>query len=225
MFTGIVEEIGTVTGIKGAAGGAKKISIGCKAVLPDLKVGDSLSVNGVCLTIVERGKMQVAVEAVEETIKKTTLGNIRPGDFVNLERAVSLNSRLGGHLVQGHIDATGKVISVEKLPVSWMFGFRIPKQLMRYIIHVGSVAINGVSLTVAQKLADSFKVAIIPHTLENTTFKYLRVGNVVNIEIDMIAKYVESLLPEQGGSGSRSSQSRTGSSGSRAYTTYEEREK
>ena len=194
MFTGIIEEIGVIRGIRRSSAGERKLYIECKAVLEDLKLGDSLAVNGVCLTIVEKGKGKAAVEVVEETIKKTSLGNLNSGGPVNLERAASLNSRLGGHLVQGHVDATGKVVSIEKLPMSWMFRFRIPKTLMKYIIPVGSIAVNGVSLTVAEKLSDSFKVAIIPHTFENTVFKYLRVGSSVNIEIDMIAKYVESLL-------------------------------
>lgn len=194
MFTGIIEEVGTVKLVKGSANGARKLFIGCGKVLGDLKIGDSLAVNGVCLTIVEREKDQVAIEAVEETVKKTMIGELKVGSFVNLERSVSLNDRLSGHLVQGHVDATGKVMSIEKLPMSRMYRFKIPKTLMKYLIPVGSVSINGVSLTVAEKMADSIKVAIIPHTFENTTFKHLHVGDVVNIEIDMIAKYVESLL-------------------------------
>ncbi len=194
MFTGIIEEVGTVKLVKGSANGARKLFIGCSKVLDNLKIGDSLAVNGVCLTIVEREKDQVAIEAVEETVKKTMIGELKVGSFVNLERSVSLNDRLSGHLVQGHVDATGKVMSIEKLPMSRMYRFKIPKTLMKYLIPVGSVSINGVSLTVAEKMADSIKVAIIPHTFENTTFKHLHVGDVVNIEIDMIAKYVESLL-------------------------------
>jgi riboflavin synthase len=194
MFTGIVEEIGTIKGIKGSSAGGRKFRIGCKTVLEDLSIGDSLSVNGVCLTIVDRFEGEVDVEAVEETIKKTALSGLMIGDPVNLERAAAMSSRIGGHLVQGHVDATGKVLSVERLPMSWIFRFRIPKSLMKYVIPVGSIAINGVSLTVAEKLSDSFKVAIIPHTFENTVFKFLRVGSSVNIEIDVIAKYVESLL-------------------------------
>ena len=194
MFTGIIEEIGIVKGARGSSDGARKFRVGCTTVLEDLSIGDSLSVNGVCLTIVEKLKSEVDVEAVEETIKKTTLGALKIGDPVNLERAAAMNSRIGGHLVQGHVDATGKVISIEKLPVSSVFRFRIPRPLMRYLIPVGSIAINGVSLTVAEKMSDSFKVAIIPHTFENTVFRFLRVGSSVNIEIDMMAKYVESLL-------------------------------
>lgn len=194
MFTGIVEEMGTIEEIRGPGRGAREFRIKCRSVLDDLKVGDSLAVNGVCLTIVGREKGKVAVEAVEETIRKTTLGKCKPGDSVNLERAASLSSRLGGHLVQGHVDATGKVVSIEKLPLSRMFRFRIPRGLMKYVIPVGSIAINGVSLTVAEKLADGFRVAIIPHTFDNTVFKFLRVGSEVNIEVDMIAKYIESLL-------------------------------
>ncbi len=194
MFTGIIEEVGTVGQVKGSANGAKKIFIECRKVLDDLQIGDSLAVNGVCLTIVDKGKRQVGVEAVEETVKKTMIGNLKPGGHVNLERSVRLSDRLGGHLVQGHVDATGKVTSIEKLPMSRMYGFKIARPLMKYLIPVGSVSINGVSLTVAAKLSDSFKVAIIPHTFENTTFKYLRVGDSVNVEIDMIAKYIESFL-------------------------------
>ncbi|HQT91930.1 MAG TPA: riboflavin synthase [Candidatus Kryptobacter bacterium] len=194
MFTGIVEEIGIIKGIRGSSAGARKFRIGCRVVLEDLSIGDSLSVNGVCLTIVDRIKGEVDVEAVEETIMKTTLGGLAIGDPVNLERAAAMSSRIGGHLVQGHVDSTGKVLSIGKLPMSWMFSFRAPKPLMKYVIPVGSIAVNGVSLTVAEKLSDSFKVAIIPHTFENTVFKFLRVGSLVNIEIDMIAKYVESLL-------------------------------
>ena len=194
MFTGIIEEIGVVKQIRGLSTGARKISIECEKVIDDVKIGDSLSVNGVCLTIVERRNEKVAVEAVEETIKKTMIGNLRTGSRVNLERSVRLSDRLGGHLVQGHVDATGSVVSIEKLPLSRMYRFRIPRPLMKYIIQVGSVSVNGVSLTVAEKLSDGFKVAIIPHTFENTTFQFLRPGDVVNIEIDAIAKYVESLL-------------------------------
>jgi riboflavin synthase len=194
MFTGIIEEIGIVRGIKGSSGGARRFRIGCKSVTTDLSIGDSLSVNGVCLTVVDKVKDQVDLEAVEETIKKTTLGGLKVGDSANLERAAALNSRIGGHLVQGHVDATGKVISIQTLPLSRMFGFRIPKALMKYLIPVGSIAIDGVSLTVAAKLPDSFKVAVIPHTFENTIFKFLRVGSAVNIEVDMMAKYIESLL-------------------------------
>lgn len=194
MFTGIIEEIGIIKGIRGSSAGGRKFRIGGRVVLEDLSIGDSLSVNGVCLTIVDRIKGEVDVEAVEETIKKTTLGGLAIGDSVNLERAAAMSSRIGGHLVQGHVDSTGKVLSIGKLPMSWMFRFRAPKPLMKYVIPVGSIAVNGVSLTVAEKLSDSFKVAIIPHTFENTVFKFLRVGSLVNIEIDMIAKYVESLL-------------------------------
>ncbi len=194
MFTGIIEEVGSIKGIEGSPGGARRFRIGCRTVIDDLFIGDSLSVNGVCLTVVTKLKGEVHLEVVEETIKKTTLGSLRIGDPVNLERAAAMNSRIGGHLVQGHVDATGKVLSIQKLPLSWIFRFRIPKQLMKYVIPVGSIAINGVSLTVAEKLSDSFKVAIIPHTFEHTVFSSLRVGSSVNIEVDMMAKYMESLL-------------------------------
>lgn len=194
MFTGIIEAVGAVKQVKGSGSGAKRIFIECKRVFDGLKIGDSLAVNGVCLTIVEKNKDRVAVEAVEETVKKTMVGTLKPGSYVNLERSVRLADRLGGHLVQGHVDATGKVVSIERLPMSRMYRFKIPRLLMKYVIPVGSVSINGVSLTVAEKLTESIKVAIIPYTFENTTFKFIKVGDVVNVEIDMIAKYVESLL-------------------------------
>ena len=194
MFTGIIEEIGSVKGIVGSSKGGRKFTIGCGKVMEDISIGDSLSVNGVCLTVVKRLKNEVNVEAVEETIKKTTLGGLRTGDTVNLERAATLSSRVGGHLVQGHVDTTAKVMSIERLQLSRVFRFRLQRQYMKYLIPVGSIAVDGVSLTVAEKLADSFKVAIIPHTLENTIFRSLRVGSAVNIELDMMAKYVESLL-------------------------------
>ncbi len=193
MFTGIIEEIGNVGGIKGKGTGAREFHIKCKSVMSDLKLGDSLAVNGVCLTIVERKVSEIGVEAVEETIRKTSLGNLRQGDSVNLERPLTLNSRLGGHLVQGHVDTTGKVVSIERLLLSRMFRIRLSKAFMKYIIPVGSIAVDGVSLTVAQKLSDSFKVAVIPHTYNNTIFRYYRVGSTVNIEIDLVAKLVESI--------------------------------
>ncbi len=193
MFTGIIEEIGSVGGVKGKGTGAREFHIKCKSVMSDLKLGDSLAVNGVCLTIVERKVSEIGVEAVEETIRKTSLGNLRQGDSVNLERPLTLNSRLGGHLVQGHVDTTGKVVSIERLPLSRMFRIRLSKAFMKYIIPVGSIAVDGVSLTVAQKLSDSFKVAVIPHTYDNTIFRYYRVGSTVNIEIDLVAKLVESI--------------------------------
>jgi riboflavin synthase len=194
MFTGIIEEVGTVSQVKPLASGARKITVKCRKILGDLKIGDSLAVNGVCLTIVGKNGDQIAVEAVEETVKKTMIGALSAGNPVNLERSVRLSDRLGGHLVQGHVDTTGKVVSIQKLPMSRVYGIRVPRALTKYLIPVGSVSVNGVSLTVAEKMADSFKVAIIPHTFENTNFKSLRVGDFVNIEIDMIAKYVESLL-------------------------------
>ncbi len=194
MFTGIVEEIGLIRVVKGGGGGARTFRIGCKTVMDDIAVGDSLSVNGVCLTIVKTLKSELEVEAVEETIRKTTLGELKSGDKVNIERAAKTKGRIGGHLVQGHVDSTGKVMSIDKLPMSRVFRFSIPRDLMKYLIPVGSIAINGVSLTVAEKLRDSFKVAIIPHTYENTVFGTLHIGDKVNIEVDMMAKYVESLL-------------------------------
>ncbi len=202
MFTGIVEEVGTVMRSGGKGKGGRLFQIACKKVMDDINLGDSLSVNGVCLTIVGRKVGRISVEAVEETIKKTSLGFLRTGDSVNLERAVALNDRLGGHIVQGHVDTVGRVRVIAKLPLSHVFTIGLSRAFMKYIIPVGSIAIDGVSLTVAERLSDSVRVAIIPHTFENTIFKHLRVGNGVNVEIDMIAKlvvgavepYIESLV-------------------------------
>ncbi len=194
MFTGIIEEVGTIAEVIGSSNRGRKLFIEGKKVSDDLRVGDSLAVNGVCLTIVEKVKYKIAVEAVEETLKKTNIGQLRQGSFVNLERSVRLNDRLGGHLVQGHVDTTGTVMSIEKMTLGRVYRFKIPSDIMKYIITVGSVSINGVSLTVAEKLKGAVKVAIIPHTFENTTFKFLRVGDLVNVEVDLISKYVESLF-------------------------------
>jgi riboflavin synthase len=194
MFTGIIEEVGVVKRVVNFSKDSKEITIECNKVIGDIKLGDSLAVDGVCLTIVEKKKNYVTVEAVEETVKKTTIGSFKPGTFVNLERAMQLSDRVGGHLVQGHVDSIGRVASITKLPMGKIYRFDLSTGLMKYLVPVGSVSINGVSLTVAEKLADSIKVAIIPHTFESTTFKYLRVGDFVNIEVDVIAKYVESLL-------------------------------
>jgi riboflavin synthase len=184
MFTGIVEELGTVAGRSGP-----RLRITATTVLDDIELGASIAVNGTCLTVVAWGADWWEADVVEETYARTALGGLEPGDRVNLERPVRLADRLGGHLVQGHVDAVGTIVTpAPDLRVT------VPADLLRYIVHKGSVTVDGVSLTVAAVDDDGFAVAVIPHTAEVTTLGRKGPGDPVNIELDVIAKYVESLL-------------------------------
>ena len=193
MFTGIVEESGKVKAVR-VRGDGMRIEIEAKKVLTGLRVDNSISVNGTCLTVVSRTKRTFSLDAVKETLSKTNIGGLHAGSTVNLERAVSLNQRLGGHLVQGHVDATGKVLKRMVLKTSWMYTIGFPKRFRKYLIPVGSIAVDGVSLTVARLFADRFEVAIIPFTFEHTLFSEYRAGSKVNLEFDVVGKYIESLL-------------------------------
>ncbi|HET9730520.1 MAG TPA: riboflavin synthase [Acidimicrobiia bacterium] len=194
MFTGIVEELGTVRAVKPFEGGAR-LTISARAVLDDAEIGSSIAVNGVCLTVVELGDDGCAADAVIETMARTNLGDLEPGAVVNLERPLRLSDRLGGHLVQGHVDSTGEVTARDALADgSTMVRIRVGEDVLPYIVHKGSVAVDGISLTVAARHDDGFSIAVIPHTLEVTTMGTRAVGARVNIEVDMLAKYVEQLL-------------------------------
>lgn len=194
MFTGIVEELGRVRSITGNAGGAR-LQIEAVAVLDDATLGASIAVNGCCLTVVELGDGHWSADAVAETLARTNLGDLAPGDPVNLERPVRLADRLGGHLVQGHVDATGRVRTRELQPDgSELFGFDAPPDVLRYVVHKGSITVDGISLTVAGLSEDGFSVAVIPHTLAVTTLGARAPGSHVNLEVDLIAKYVERLF-------------------------------
>lgn len=193
MFTGIIQEVGEVIDMA-HAGAGRKITVRAPRSSRDLNTGDSIAINGVCLTVVSLGKSSFSVEAVEETLKKTALGRLRNHSLVNLELALRLGDRLGGHLVQGHVDGVGKVRAVVKKKLSWLYTIAIPSGFKRYVIPVGSVSIDGVSLTVASIVDSNIVVSIIPHTMENTTFPGLKEGSEVNLEFDLIGKYVESLL-------------------------------
>jgi len=184
MFTGIVEELGTVISREGP-----KLRLGATKVLADVELGASIAVNGACLTVVAWGDDWWEADVVEETYSSTALGSLTLGDPVNLERPVRLADRLGGHLVQGHVDAVGTI--VEPAPA---LRIAMPEHLLRYVVHKGSITIDGTSLTVAAVHADGFSVAIIPHTAEVTTLGFKGPGDPVNLELDVIAKYVESLL-------------------------------
>lgn len=184
MFTGIVEELGRIERIEPG-----RLRIAATTVIEDARLGDSIAVNGCCLTVVEQGPDWWEADVSEETISRTSLATAVPGDLVNLERAVRLQDRLGGHLVQGHVDAVGEILDpVPDLRV------RVPAELRRYLVEKGSVTVDGVSLTIVEPTDDTFTVAIIPHTSAITTLGVRRPGDLVNIEVDVIAKYVEQMV-------------------------------
>ena len=194
MFTGIVEELGRVRAITPNAGGAR-IEIDATTVLDDATIGSSIAVNGCCLTVVELGDGHWAADAVVETLARTNLGDLGPGDPVNLERPVRLADRLGGHVVQGHVDATGTLANREpQADGSELFRFNAPDDVLRYVVQKGSITVDGISLTVAALHDDGFEIAVIPHTLAVTTLGSCGAGSRVNLEVDLIAKYVERLL-------------------------------
>lgn len=194
MFTGLIEEIGKIQNIQSESGG-KRITINASLIPDDVKIDDSIAVNGVCLTVTALGKKSFTATAVNETLRRSTLNEMRIGQSVNLERALCLKDRLGGHLVQGHVDAVGFVKKIEQDGTGYNVYIDLPVHLMKYIIEKGSVTLNGVSLTVAEKQTNSIRVAVIPHTWQKTTFAEMRQGSKVNIEVDLIGKYVESLFP------------------------------
>jgi riboflavin synthase len=197
MFTGIVEELGTVRSITSDGGGAR-VEIEAKRVLEDATLGASIAVNGCCLTVVALGDDTWSADAVVETLARTNLGDLTAGDPVNLERPLRLADRLGGHLVQGHVDATGTVRARDPQPDgSVLMRFAAPADLLGYVVHKGSITVDGVSLTVAAVHDDGFSVAVIPHTLAVTTLGARRVGERVNLEADLVAKYVERLLVKE----------------------------
>lgn len=193
MFTGIVEEVGKIISIKRIGDGLEFV-IGAKKVLRDIGIDNSICVNGVCLTVVRKRKKDFTVQAVKETLRKTNLGELQIGGAVNLERSVRLHDRLGGHLVQGHVDATGIVIKVEALKSSWMYTIEFPKKYRKYLIYVGSISVDGTSLTVARLSRNTMTIAIIPYTYKNTVFQFYKKGTRVNLEFDVIGKYIESIV-------------------------------
>lgn len=194
MFTGIVEELGVIKSLSKHLEGAR-LQIEAQKVLSDVSIGDSISVNGCCLTVVEYHPTHWSCDIVKETLQKTTFPHLEVGDRVNLERSVRLQDRLGGHLVQGHVDGLGKIKAKNDLKDgSWWVTIETPPDLLRYIIQKGSIAVDGVSLTVADVKDSTFSFAMIPHTAAVTSLGYKSTGSLVNLEVDMIAKYIERLI-------------------------------
>lgn len=193
MFTGIIEEIGTVKDII-AKGDGKQIQIQAEKILDNLALDQSVCVNGVCLTVVDIRNSFFAADAVAETLTKSTLSHMARNEKVNLERALRLQDRLGGHLVQGHVDGVGTIQQLTHQPHTSNLVIEIPKELERYAISKGSIALDGVSLTIAKKEQNVITVAIIPHTMKQTIFQFKKLGDPVNIEVDFLAKYIEQFV-------------------------------
>ena len=193
MFTGIIEEIGHVKNIKKNPASAI-ITIQAEKVLESTQPGDSIAVNGICLTVTEMGSNYFMADVMHETLRRSSLGSVSAGSSVNLERAMQLGARFGGHIVSGHIDGTGKILGIREDDNAVWYRISADFKLLKYIIEKGSVAIDGISLTVAEVRTDSFLVSVIPRTRANTTLSHKRVGDSVNIENDCIGKYVEKLI-------------------------------
>jgi riboflavin synthase len=196
MFTGIIEELGTIQEVV-SRGNSFVLRIGATTVLSDLKLGDSISVNGVCLTVREVSSSSFSADISLETLRVSSLKSLREEDLVNLERSLRLTDRLGGHLVLGHIDGIGQILNKESKENTIFFVISAPKDLSRYIVQKGSIAVDGISLTITNTSSDSFSVAIIPYTAAKTTLSFKKVGDVVNLETDILGRYVEKLLQNQ----------------------------
>jgi riboflavin synthase len=193
MFTGIIEELGTIQTLTQARDGAR-IIVHAPTILSDAKIGDSIAVNGVCLTVVEKTVTTFAADISAETLRRTSLKQIRTGSKVNLERPMTPNARFGGHIVQGHVDAMGEFSSAKAEGDGWNVRIKFPPELGKYIVEKGSITVDGISLTVAALGDDWFEIAVIPHTWKVTNLSTLKPGAAVNLEVDVIAKYVERML-------------------------------
>lgn len=205
MFTGLVEEVGKVTGIQ-RVGGKRRLTVAAKNLMRELKIGDSIAVSGVCLTAVENSPDQFGADLAEETWLRTSFSRITEGALVNLELPMKADGRMGGHIVQGHVDGTGKFLGLEKIPGAddfWLH-IEIPQELERYVVFKGSIAIEGISLTVARVEDNRVTIAVIPHTCEMTNLQSLKPGDPINLETDIIAKYVEKMIGGERGEGALS---------------------
>ncbi|MCI8719027.1 MAG: riboflavin synthase [Lachnospiraceae bacterium] len=193
MFTGIIEEIGTILAIKKGTRSAV-LTVKAEKIMKDIHIGDSIAVNGVCLTVISFENGQFDADIMPETLNRSSLGQLKSGSHVNLERAMAADGRFGGHIVAGHIDGTGTIHEIKKDDNAVWYTINAEDKIMRYIIEKGSVAIDGISLTVAQTFKNYFKVSIIPHTMQKTVLEEKKKGDIVNLENDCVGKYVEHLL-------------------------------
>lgn len=193
MFTGIVEEIGKVKAIKKGAKSAA-LSIVGNLIFSDLKLGDSVAVNGICLTVTSINGSVFTADVMNETLSRSSIGELKTGSNVNLERAMSANGRFGGHIVSGHIDGTGKISAIKKDDIAIWYTVKTDSKTMRYVIEKGSITIDGISLTVAKVERDNFAVSIIPHTAKETILSEKKIGSIVNLENDIVGKYIEKFM-------------------------------
>lgn len=199
MFTGIVEEMGTVRRLNQSPNRCE-LELSASKVLEGTQIGDSIAVNGVCLTVIRLGEEHFTADVMPETLRRSNLGQLKPGSKVNLERAMAANGRFGGHIVAGHIDGTGKILAMQPEGNAVLVTISATPELLRYVVEKGSIAIDGISLTVAKVSHTDFTVSLIPHTGEETTLLRHRPGEIVNLETDIIGKYVEKLMqPKSGG--------------------------
>ncbi|TCP59531.1 riboflavin synthase alpha chain [Tumebacillus sp. BK434] len=193
MFTGLIEEVGTVQEIR-TSGKAIHLKLRAASILEDVALGDSIAVNGICLTVTHFDGGSFTVDVVPETMRRTTLHELAVGSPVNLERAMAMGKRFGGHIVSGHVDGIGRIAEIVEEDIAKVVRFHAPPEVLRYLVEKGSITIDGVSLTVMDVASDSFRVSVIPHTWQVTVLRHRRVGSVVNLECDIIGKYVERLL-------------------------------
>lgn len=195
MFTGIIAALGDVKALQPKGGDLRLLIDASKLDCSDVKLGDSIAINGVCLTVVSLQGEQLAFDVSQETISRSSLTDLKTGGQVNLEKALAVGDRLGGHFVSGHVDGLGQISSIKDVARSWQMAVNVPAELQRYIAEKGSICIDGASLTVNKVTASGFEVNIIPHTLQETIIKDYQVGSKVNLEVDLIARYLERLLP------------------------------
>ncbi|WP_299088235.1 riboflavin synthase [uncultured Metabacillus sp.] len=196
MFTGIIEEIGTIKSVQGSKD-AIVFTIGAKKIMNDISLGDSIAVNGVCLTVTEYNSATFSVDVMPETVKSTSLNQLKQGSMVNLERAMAANGRFGGHFVSGHVDGIAKIIKKQRVSNAVYYELQLSEELTETLIHKGSITIDGISLTIFGLEKDKVMISIIPHTLTGTILGTKDVGDIVNIECDMIGKYIKKFLNQQ----------------------------
>ncbi len=207
MFTGLVEETGLIRSVR-QAGRSLHLTVGARTVLEGIRLGDSIAVNGVCLTVVRHDNDSFTADVMPETYAKTNLSSLPPGSPVNLERTMAVGDRFGGHIVQGHVDGVGTILSLEQDEIAVWLAVGAPPEIIKYVMPKGSIAIDGISLTVVDVAEDRFRVSLIPHTRAMTNMKHRRAGEKVNLEVDILAKYVEAMLARRFGAGSDAPKSR-----------------